>query len=76
MVWVYFFIGFFTAVFLATVWALVHRKRNSVGTIRIDTSDPDSPPYMFLELAVPFSVLYSKRMVICDVSTKNYISQK
>ena len=46
-----------------------------VGTLRVDTSDPDDQPYMFLELSKNVGDITSKKSVLLKVSTENYISQ-
>lgn len=46
-----------------------------VGTLRIDTSDPDGP-FMFLELSKDVDSVTSKKYVILKVNLKSYISQK
>lgn len=46
-----------------------------VGTLRIDTSDPDGP-FMFLELSKDVNTVASKKYVVLKVNLKNYISQK
>lgn len=46
-----------------------------VGTLRIDTSDPDGP-YMFLELSKGMDTVASKKYVVLKVNLKSYISQK
>lgn len=47
-----------------------------VGTLRVDTSDPDDNPYMFLELSKNVKDVTNKKSVVLKVSTENYISQK
>lgn len=47
-----------------------------VGTLRIDTSDPDEAPYLFLELSESVVKIYDKKQVTFDVNTQNYISRK
>ena len=46
-----------------------------IGTLRIDTSDPDGP-FMFLELSKDVNTVASKKYVVLKVNLKNYISQK
>lgn len=48
----------------------------SVGTLRIDRSDPDDGPYMFLELEKNVHFVSSKKYVLLKVSNQNYISQQ
>ena len=47
-----------------------------VGTLRVDTSDPDDGPYMFLELSKDIRTVMSKKYIVLKVNTKNFISQK
>lgn len=52
-------------------------KEKSVGSLRVDQSDPDSGPYLFLELDRDSAeAIYKKRYVRLRVDLKNYISQK
>ena len=45
------------------------------GTLRVDRSDPDSEPYMFLELTESVPFVMRKRYVIFRVNLENYISR-
>lgn len=52
-------------------------KEKSVGSLRVDQSDPDSGPYLFLELDRDGAeAIYKKRYVRLRVNLKNYISHK
>lgn len=53
----------------------IWNKESLVGTLRVDTSDPDGP-YLFLELHTPISEVMRHKQVTMDVSTESYISQK
>ena len=57
---------------------LVHtiKKEDIVGDLRIDTSDPDDGPYMFLELNRSVMSIYNEKLVTLRVNTQNYISRK
>lgn len=57
---------------LATFYSL---RARFVGTLRIDNSEPDEPPRMFLELSKGLGDISSLKRVCLDVSTENYISQ-
>lgn len=46
-----------------------------IGTLRIDTSDPDGP-FMFLELSKDVDAVAAKKYIILKVNLKSYISQK
>lgn len=45
------------------------------GTLRIDRSDPDSEPYMFLELTESLQSVMRKKYVVFRVNLENYISR-
>lgn len=47
-----------------------------IGDLRIDCSDPDDGPYMFLELEQGTDVIGRRKRVTLNVNTINYISQK
>ena len=48
----------------------------SVGTMRIDTSDPEDGPYLFLELTKDVLYVKRKKYITLKVNSKNYISSK
>lgn len=50
-------------------------KRKPIGTLRVDSSDPDGP-YFFLELATNPNVIKKEKYVLLKVDTRSYISQK
>jgi len=47
-----------------------------VGSLRIDTSDPEDGPYMFLELSKGMNNISSKKYAILKVKPKNFIPRK
>ena len=52
-------------------------REKPVGSLRVDESDPDSGPYLFLELDhFGADAIYKKRYVCLRVELKNYISHK
>lgn len=52
-------------------------KEKPVGTLRVDQSDPDSGPYLFLELTHHGAgAIQKKKYVLFKVDLKNYISQE
>lgn len=59
------------------IYGVKHAAKNQepVGTLRIDTSDPDGP-YLFLELHTPIDEVMKQQIVTLDVNLENYISQK
>lgn len=48
-------------------------RMRSVGSLRIDTSDPDDGPYLFLELSKDVGVVYQRKYVTLKVNTKSFI---
>ena len=64
---------FVIGIFVGCVIALPIFRMRSVGSLRIDTSDPDDGPYLFLELSKDIGEIYRKKYVIFKVSLKNFI---
>ena len=56
-------------------YSLGKNKRKPIGTLRVDSSDPDGP-YLFLELATDPNVIKKEKYVLLKVDTRSYISQK
>ena len=54
---------------------LITRSKPS-GCIRIDRSDPDEPPMLFLESRIGIYELSKKKYVVYEVKTENYISHE
>lgn len=48
-------------------------KSKPCGFLRVDQSDPNEPPYLFLELTENISSVLSKEMVVFRVKVKDYI---
>lgn len=51
------------------------KRREPVGTLRVDSSDPDGP-YLFLELETEPSFITKEKTVLLKVDTKSYLSQQ
>lgn len=52
-------------------------KEKPIGSLRIDDSDPDSGPYLFLELDHSGAdAIYKKCQVCLRVELKNYIPHR
>ena len=47
-----------------------------VGTLRVDQSDPNDNPYLFLELSEDPKKLPNQKCIILKVNIENYISHK
>lgn len=48
---------------------------NTVGMIRVDSSNEDGP-YLFLELDKPLSKVLAQKYVVVGIDTRSFISQK
>ena len=57
------------------VFFLICLAARSIGTLRIDQSDPNEPPYLFLDLDKPVESIAKEKYVLFRVSKKNFISQ-
>ena len=70
-------IGWIVAVGIGIVIGYdIRHKKAPVGTLRIDHSEPDEAPLLFLELSTdPRNIMYEKQ-VLLDVNTESYLSQK
>ena len=67
-------IAFLAGVLIGTIIYAIAVKTASIGTLRIDQSDPEDSPYLFLELNKNITVISSKKYVIMKVDLRNYIS--
>ena len=54
---------------------LICLATRSIGTLRVDQSDPTEQPYLFLELDKPVESVINKKYVVFRVNKKNVISQ-
>lgn len=66
-----FLLGFMAGIVSFLVYLIVR----SVGTLRVDQSDPTEQPYLFLELDKPVESVINKKYVLFRVNKKNFISQ-
>ena len=57
------------------VFFLIYLAARSIGTLRVDQSDPTEQPYLFLELDKPVENVINKKYVLFRVNKKNFISQ-
>lgn len=60
-------------VLVGIVCTTVATRSKSVGSLRVDRSDPDDGPYLFLELSKDIEEIYRKKYVTFKVSLKNFI---
>lgn len=47
---------------------------STIGTLRIDQSDPAEPPYLFLELDKTIDTVITKSHAVFKVKRENFIS--
>ena len=70
-------IGVMVGVMVGVLLSRFIFKEKPVGSLRVDESDPDSGPYLFLELdRSGADAIYKQRYVRLRVELKNYISHK
>lgn len=67
-------IGFIIS--LAITMIATFSKHKTSGNLRVDESDPDSPPLLFLELTEDLNKVKAKKIITLAVRLENYISQK
>ena len=67
------FVIFGIGILVGIVCTTVITRSKSVGSLRVDMSDPDDGPYLFLELSKDIEELYRKKYVTFKVSLKNFI---
>ena len=70
------FVIFGIGILVGIVCTTVSTRTKSVGSLRVDTSDPDDGPYLFLELSKDIGDIYRKKYVTFKVSLKNFIPHK
>ena len=63
-------------IIIGCVITMIVSRVFTIGTIRVDNSDPDDAPYLFLELERNVGAITSKKYVTFKVKVENYISQK
>ena len=71
-----FSLGVLVGMIISLVSTLIVARTITAGTLRIDKSDPQDDPYMFLEISKGVGDLADRKHIILTVSTKSYISQK
>lgn len=68
----FFFIGIATGLLLTKI--ILHIKTS--GALRIDNSDPQDGPYLFLELEKGIYDIRRQNYILLEVKLKNYNSHK
>ncbi len=62
------FVIFGIGILVGVVCSLIVICTKSVGSLRIDTSDPDDGPYLFLELSKDIGNIYKKKYVTIRIN--------
>lgn len=71
-----FAIVFILGAIFGAILELTTSYSRSVGNLRIDLSDPEEPPYLFLELIKDVGDISRKKYVLLRVNVKDFISRK
>lgn len=61
---------------IGVVFTTLMNRKKPIGVLRIDQSDPDDNPYLFLELSRDPHEIYNMDFVTLEVKVKNFVSQK
>jgi len=67
---------FLSGLLLGWVISTVISRVKTVDTLRVDTSDPDDGPYMFLELKNTPAMIMQKKYITLKVKLENFLSQE
>jgi hypothetical protein len=70
------FVIFGIGILVGIVCTTVATRTKSVGSLRVDTSDPEDGPYIFLELSKRIGDISSKKYVVLKVKLENFIPRK
>ncbi len=69
-------ISFLVGIVIGCIIVMIFSRLRAVGSLRIDRSDPDDNPYLFLELSKDINRFDCKKYITLKVRNENYISQK
>ena len=73
---VYYIIAGIIIFIIGFILGKIPKKINPVGTLRIDHSEPDEAPLLFLELSTDPRIFMCEKIVTLNVNTESYLSQK
>lgn len=71
-----FAVVFIVGVIFGVILAITTSYSRSVGSLRVDHSCPDEPPYLFLELTKNVDDFSRKKYVLLKINTQNLVSRK
>lgn len=69
-------VAFCIGILIGCVFTVIIFRVMAVGTLRIDTSDPNDDPYLFLELSKDVNAIRQKKYITLKVNIKNFITHK
>lgn len=71
-------IALLCGILIGFVVAKIVSRPKPIGFLRVDESDPDDGPYLFLELSPTFppNVIKTKKQVTMAVKVENFVSHK
>lgn len=69
-------VGIGIGVIIDAVVVMCYTRTRTSGILRLDTSDPNDGPYLFLELTTDLKSISKKKHITFEISTNNYISQE
>lgn len=70
------FLVFIAGLILGAIFTMILSRMRTIGALRVDRSDPEDGPYLFLELTSGPEVIQHKKYITLKVDTRSYISQK
>lgn len=79
--WVWCGIGCIVGIIVGCVVSVIFQKKNDryrhAGSLRMDHSDPEDAPYLFLELEPNgMDIIRRNKTVLLDVNLENYLPRK
>lgn len=70
-----FILGLCLGILICIIVAIIYVKIRYFGVLRVDTSDPEEPPYLFFEVSKSMdAILKKERFVVLKILPKNYVS--
>lgn len=67
---------FVIGILIGCIFTTIMFRTRSIGSLRIDTSDPDDGPYLFLEMSKDINEVCKKKYISLKINIKNFISHK
>lgn len=66
-------LAFIIGVFTGFDFGKMKYHQRPIGDLRVDQSDPDSPPHLFLELDENIPAIMSKKSVVFRVKVEDFV---